>query len=97
MNVPLLMVQITHQEFADVILLLLVARQISQRAESLAEGLSRTAAEHDTRGTYPLENVGLLKEAGYFIAPIPAQFGGQGIDSVYDVLVVAANVAGLHK
>src|SRR3989442_11642899 len=26
MNVPLLMVQITHQEFADVVLLLLVAR-----------------------------------------------------------------------
>jgi len=62
-------------------------------AESLAEGLSRTAAEHDTRCTYPLENVGLLKEAGYFIAPIPIQFGGQGVDSVYDVLVASSRLA----
>jgi alkylation response protein AidB-like acyl-CoA dehydrogenase len=62
-------------------------------AESLAAQLADTAAEHDTRGTYPLENVGLLKEAGYFIAPIPAQFGGQGVDSVYDVLVASSRLA----
>src|SRR6266851_2615526 len=62
-------------------------------AESLAEQLAFTAAEHDTRGTYPLENVGLLREAGYFIAPIPEQFGGQGAESVYDVLVASSRLA----
>ena len=45
--------------------------QLVASAELLARRLGATAAEHDTRGTYPLENVALLKEAGYFVAPIP--------------------------
>jgi alkylation response protein AidB-like acyl-CoA dehydrogenase len=62
-------------------------------AEALACQLARTAAEHDMRGTYPLENAGLLKEAGYFTAPIPAQFGGRGVESVYDILVGSSRLA----
>jgi alkylation response protein AidB-like acyl-CoA dehydrogenase len=62
-------------------------------AESLAERFAATAAEHDTRGMYPMENVGLLKQAGYFVAPIPEQFGGQGVDSVYDILVASSRLA----
>jgi alkylation response protein AidB-like acyl-CoA dehydrogenase len=62
-------------------------------AESLAERLATTAAEHDTRGTYPHENAGLLKEAGYFVAPVPEQFGGQGVDSLYDILVASSRLA----
>ena len=49
-------------------------------AESLSEQLATTAVEHDTDGTYAFENIALLKQAGYFIAPIPEQFGGQGVD-----------------
>jgi L-evernosamine nitrososynthase len=64
-----------------------------EKAESLAEQLALTATEHDTSGTYPLENVALLKQAGYFIAPIPQQFGGQGVDSVYDILVASSRLA----
>jgi alkylation response protein AidB-like acyl-CoA dehydrogenase len=62
-------------------------------AESLAERLASTAAEHDTAGTYAFENMALLKQAGYFIAPIPEQFGGQGVDSVHDVLVASSRLA----
>jgi alkylation response protein AidB-like acyl-CoA dehydrogenase len=62
-------------------------------AESLAQRLAVTAAEHDTRGTYPLENVAVLKEAGYFVAPIPEQLGGQGVESLYDVLVASSRLA----
>jgi alkylation response protein AidB-like acyl-CoA dehydrogenase len=52
-----------------------------------------TAAEHDARGTYPLENVAVLKDAGYFIAPIPERFGGRGVESVYDLLVASSRLA----
>jgi alkylation response protein AidB-like acyl-CoA dehydrogenase len=62
-------------------------------AEKLANQLAVTAAEHDTRGTYPHENVELLREVGYFIAPIPQQFGGQGVDSLYDILVASSRLA----
>jgi alkylation response protein AidB-like acyl-CoA dehydrogenase len=49
--------------------------------------------EHDADGTYAFENIELLKQAGYFTAPIPEQFGGQGVDSVHDVLVASSRLA----
>ena len=63
------------------------------RAESLAQRLATTAAEHDTSGTYPLENITVLKEAGYFVAPIPEEFGGQGVESLFDVLIASSQLA----
>src|SRR5262249_4633421 len=62
-------------------------------AESIADLLAVAAAAHDTRGTYPLANLGLLKEAGYFVVPIPKQFGGQGVDSLHDILVASSRLA----
>jgi alkylation response protein AidB-like acyl-CoA dehydrogenase len=62
-------------------------------AESLAPHLAATAAEHDAQGSYPHSNVALLKEAGYFTAPIPQQLGGQGVDSVHDLLVASSRLA----
>jgi alkylation response protein AidB-like acyl-CoA dehydrogenase len=62
-------------------------------AESLADQMSVTATEHDTTGTYPHANAALLRQAGYFVAPIPEQFGGQGVDSVFDTLVASTRLA----
>jgi alkylation response protein AidB-like acyl-CoA dehydrogenase len=62
-------------------------------SEAVAEQLAATAAEHDARGTYPLENVAILKQAGYFIAPIPEAFGGRGVDSLHDLLVASSRLA----
>jgi alkylation response protein AidB-like acyl-CoA dehydrogenase len=62
-------------------------------AEALAEQLAKTAAQHDTSGAYPLENVALLRQAGYFVAPVPERFGGQGVESVFDTLVAASRLA----
>jgi alkylation response protein AidB-like acyl-CoA dehydrogenase len=62
-------------------------------AESLSQQLATTAVEHDTEGTYAFENLALLKQAGYFIAPIPEQFGGQGVESVHDILVASSRLA----
>jgi alkylation response protein AidB-like acyl-CoA dehydrogenase len=62
-------------------------------AEALAEELAATVAEHDASGTYPYANVALLRQAGYFIAPIPEQLGGQGVDSLFDTLVASSRLA----
>src|SRR3712207_480558 len=62
-------------------------------AESLAEQLARDAAEHDARGAYPHANLALLQQAGYFIAPVPEEFGGQGVDSVHDLLLASSRLA----
>jgi alkylation response protein AidB-like acyl-CoA dehydrogenase len=67
--------------------------QLVASAESLAGRLSVTAAEHDTRGKYPLENVDSLKEVSYFTAPIPRQFGGLGVDSFHDILIASSRLA----
>ena len=62
-------------------------------AESLAPQLAATAAEHDERGTYPHANIALLKEAGSFVAPIPEELGGQGVESMHDILVASSRLA----
>jgi len=62
-------------------------------AEALADQLAGTVAEHDEQGKYALENVAVLKDAGYFVAPIPEQFGGLGVDSLYDLLVASSRLA----
>src|ERR1700737_2256997 len=62
-------------------------------AESLAAPLACRAAEHDRNGHYPFENIAALKEAGYFVAPIPEDHGGQGVESVHDILVASTRLA----
>jgi L-evernosamine nitrososynthase len=62
-------------------------------AEELAERMAADAEQHDAAGEYPLRNVKLLKQAGYFTAPIPEQFGGRGVESIFDVLVASSRLA----
>ncbi|HET6315136.1 MAG TPA: acyl-CoA dehydrogenase family protein [Chloroflexota bacterium] len=62
-------------------------------AEALASQLATTAAQRDASGAYPLENIALLKQAGYFVAPIPEHFGGLGVESVFDTLVASSRLA----
>ncbi|MBV9894179.1 MAG: acyl-CoA/acyl-ACP dehydrogenase [Chloroflexi bacterium] len=62
-------------------------------AEALTDQLGAKATEHDTAGTFPFENIQLLKQAGYFVAPVPEQFGGQGVESLHDILVASSRLA----
>jgi len=62
-------------------------------AEQLAQRMARDAEEYDTTGQYPLHHIGLLKQAGYFGAPIPEQFGGRGVESTFDILVASSRLA----
>src|SRR4051812_522178 len=62
-------------------------------AEVLAADLAGRAAEHDRAGTYPHESIVALRNAGYFAAPIPAQHGGLGVESVHDLVVASSRLA----
>jgi len=62
-------------------------------AETLADVLAEHAAVHDREASFPYASVDALKRAGYFTAPIPAEFGGLGVTSVHDVVVASSRLA----
>jgi alkylation response protein AidB-like acyl-CoA dehydrogenase len=62
-------------------------------AETLAQELARRAPEHDRAASFPHESIDALKRAGYFTAPIPAEFGGLDVTSVHDVVVASSRLA----
>ena len=49
-------------------------------AEELAAEFGERAEEVDREGRFPMENIERLKESGYLSMPIPAEFGGSGVD-----------------
>jgi L-evernosamine nitrososynthase len=62
-------------------------------AEELALELAPHAAAHDRDGSFPFEGFALLRERGYFTAPLPSEFGGWSASSVHDVVVAASRLA----
>ena len=60
------------------------------RAERLAGDVASRAAAHDRDGTYPHESIRSLRDAGYLVAPVPAELGGLGVSSVHDLIVASA-------
>jgi alkylation response protein AidB-like acyl-CoA dehydrogenase len=62
-------------------------------AEQVAAELASRANEHDQEATYPFEGIETLRRARYFAAPIPADLGGLGVESVHDVVVAASRLA----
>jgi alkylation response protein AidB-like acyl-CoA dehydrogenase len=62
-------------------------------AEHLAGELATQAAQHDRDASFPHAGVDALKQAGYFVAPIPVQHGGLGVTSVHDVVVASGRLA----
>jgi alkylation response protein AidB-like acyl-CoA dehydrogenase len=62
-------------------------------AERLADDLGSRAAAHDRDGTYPHESIRSLRDAGYLLAPVPADLGGLGVSSVHDLVVASGRLA----
>jgi alkylation response protein AidB-like acyl-CoA dehydrogenase len=62
-------------------------------ADRLAEDLATRAAVHDRDGTYPHDSIRSLRDAGYLVAPVPADLGGLGVSSVHDLVVASGRLA----
>ncbi len=62
-------------------------------AEHLADDFATRAAAHDRDATFPHASIAALKDAGYFAAPIPCEFGGLGVDPVEDLVVASSRLA----
>jgi alkylation response protein AidB-like acyl-CoA dehydrogenase len=62
-------------------------------AETLAEDLASRAAFHDREASFPYASFDSLKRAGYFTAPIPAEYGGLGVTSTHDLVVASSRLA----
>jgi alkylation response protein AidB-like acyl-CoA dehydrogenase len=62
-------------------------------AERLADDLATRAAAHDRDGTYPHDSIRSLRDAGYLVAPVPADLGGLGVSSVHDLVVASGRLA----
>ena len=62
-------------------------------AETLAEDFATRAGVHDKEGSYPFESIEALRGRGYFVAPIPEEYGGLGVTSVHDVVVASSRLA----
>ena len=67
--------------------------RLVELAETLAAEFAATAPQHDREATFPHDSVDALKRAGYFTAPIPAEYGGLGVTSVHDVVVASSRLA----
>src|SRR5215213_4112980 len=62
-------------------------------AERLAGDLASRAGAHDRDGTYPHESIRALRDAGYLVAPVPAELGGLGVSSVHDLVIASGRLA----
>ncbi len=62
-------------------------------AEQLACELAAAAPEHDRDGSYPFAGIGALQRARYFAAPVPAELGGLGVESLHDLVVASSRLA----
>jgi len=62
-------------------------------AEQHATDFATRAAEHDREGSFPFENIAALQKSGFMAAPVPEEFGGMGLTSLYDTMVGVSRLA----
>jgi alkylation response protein AidB-like acyl-CoA dehydrogenase len=68
-------------------------RRLVALAEELAADFATRAVQHDREGSFAHENIDALRRSGYLAAPVPAEFGGMGVDCVHDILVASSRLA----
>lgn len=57
-----------------------------QIAKELSKAFAEHAKKHDEEGSFPFENIALLKESGYTHWTVPKEYGGEGIP-LYELLL----------
>jgi alkylation response protein AidB-like acyl-CoA dehydrogenase len=62
-------------------------------AEALTNEIALRAADHDRDRSFPFDSFAVVKQSGYFAAPVPEQLGGLGVTSLHDLLVASSRLA----
>lgn len=58
-----------------------------QLAEQHAADFALRAEKHDRDGSFPFENFEEMQKSGFMAGPVPRDFGGLGVVSLYDIMV----------
>ena len=67
--------------------------RLVELAERLADEIGPNAAVHDRDASFPFGSFAVIKESGYFTAPIPRELGGLGVTSLHDLVVASSRLA----
>jgi len=67
--------------------------RVAALADELAALIAPHAARHDREASFPFESFEMIKESGYFLAPIPEELGGLGVVSLHDLVVAQSRLA----
>ena len=62
-------------------------RQFVELAEKHAADFATRAEQHDREGSFPTENWEAMRQSGFLAACAPADMGGLGLESLFDVTV----------
>lgn len=62
-------------------------------AEQHAADFAARAEQHDREGSFPFQNFKELQKSGFMAAPAPVEYGGLGVDSLFDLMVGMSRLA----
>lgn len=64
-----------------------------EAAERCAREFADGALAHDRAGSFATEHLQALRDCGFLAAPVPAELGGGGVESIHDVVVASSRLA----
>ncbi|GAB3488135.1 acyl-CoA dehydrogenase family protein [Amycolatopsis cihanbeyliensis] len=68
-------------------------RQFVELAERHAEDFAARAEQHDVEGSFPFQNFKEMAQSSFLAGTVGAEYGGLGVDSLYDVMVGLSRLA----
>ena len=68
-------------------------RRLVALAEEHAADFATRAEQHDRENSFPFENIEAMRKSGVMAACVPEEFGGFGVESVYDLALGVGRLA----